>query len=55
MRGNSGNGKSSNNRGNPGLEEQEQARGRSGMAITGEKKTGSQPSRKESRSDSGKR
>ena len=48
MRSNSGNGKSSNNRGNPTLEEHEQARGRSGEAITGDKKAGGQPNRGES-------
>ena len=53
MRSNSGNGKSSNNRGNPTLEEHEQARGRSGEAITGDKKAGGQPSRTESRSKRG--
>jgi hypothetical protein len=53
MRSNSGNGKSSNNRGNPTLEEHERAHGRSGAAITGEKKVGGEPSRKESRSKSG--
>lgn len=37
MRSNSGSGKSSNNRGNPTLEEHERAHGRSGAAITGEK------------------
>ncbi len=50
MRDNSGNGKSSNNRGNPTLEEHEQARGRSGEAITGDKKVGGQARRGESRS-----
>ena len=49
MRGNSGNGKSSNNRGNPTLEEHERANGHSGEAITGEKKVAGEPSRKESR------
>jgi hypothetical protein len=53
MRSNSGNGKSSNNRGNPTLEEHEAARGRSGEAITGDKKVGGQPSRTESRSKRG--
>jgi hypothetical protein len=38
MRSNSGGGKSSNNRGNPTLEEHERASGRSGAAITGDKK-----------------
>ncbi len=38
MRSNSGGGKSSNNRGNPTLEEHEAAKGRSGSAIRGEKK-----------------
>ena len=50
MRSNSGNGESSNNRGNPTLEEHEQARGRSGEAITGDKKVGGRPNRGESRS-----
>ena len=40
MRTNSGPGKSSNNRGDPTLEEHERARGRSGEAIAGEKKAG---------------
>lgn len=40
MRSNSGQGKSSNNRGNPTLEEHERAHGRSGAAIHGEKKAG---------------
>jgi hypothetical protein len=40
MRSNSGQGKSSTNRGNPTLEEHERARGRSGEAIAGEKKAG---------------
>jgi hypothetical protein len=53
MRSNSGNGKSSNIRGNPTLEEHEQARGRSGEAITGDKKVGGEPNRTESRSDRG--
>jgi hypothetical protein len=38
MRSNSGGGKSSNNRGNPTLEEHERAQGRSGAAIQGSKK-----------------
>jgi hypothetical protein len=45
MRSNSGGGKSSNNTGNPTLEEHEHARGRSGAAIRGEKKAGSSPDR----------
>ena len=50
MRSNSGSGKSSNNRGNPTLEDHERARGRSGEAITGEKKSaGGTPNRTESR------
>ncbi|HEX9948143.1 MAG TPA: hypothetical protein VGA98_11430 [Allosphingosinicella sp.] len=40
MRSNSGGGKSSNNRGNPTLEEHERAAGRSGAAIHGDKKIG---------------
>ncbi len=47
MRSNSGNGKSSNNRGNPTLEEHEQAKGRNGAAITGDKKVGGSPSGKQ--------
>jgi hypothetical protein len=51
MRDNSGNGKSSNNRGNPTLEEHERAdKGVSGEAIHGEKKSeGSDRKRTESR------
>jgi hypothetical protein len=40
MRSNGGGGKSSNNRGNPTLEEHERSGGRSGEAIQGEKKVG---------------
>jgi hypothetical protein len=43
MRSNSGGGKSSNNRGNPTLEEHERAHGRSGEAIHGEKKVAGEP------------
>jgi len=43
MRSNSGRGKDSNNRGNPTVEEHEHARGRSGEAITGEKKVSGEP------------
>jgi hypothetical protein len=39
MRDNSGNGKSSNNTGNPTLKEHERAKGVSGEAIQGEKKS----------------
>jgi hypothetical protein len=39
MRDNSGGGKSSNNAGNPTLKEHERAKGVSGEAIQGEKKT----------------
>jgi len=53
MRENSGNGKSSNNTGNPTLKEHERAHGRSGEAISGEKKVNAAPSRKEARSKSG--
>ena len=53
MRGNSGSGKSSNNRGNPTLEEHEQKKGRSGAAIAGNKKVQAQPSRKEATTKSG--
>jgi hypothetical protein len=45
MRSNSGGGKSSNNRGNPTLEDHEQAAGRSGNAIHGDKKVGGSPDR----------
>jgi hypothetical protein len=45
MRDNSGGGKSSNNRGNPTLEDHERAKGRSGAAIHGEKKVGGSPDR----------
>lgn len=38
MRDDSGKGKSTNNRGNPTLEERERERGRSGEAIAGEKR-----------------
>lgn len=38
-RSNSGGGKSSNNRGNPTLEEHERSHGRSGAAISGEQKS----------------
>ena len=49
MRSNSGQGKSSNNRGNPTLEEHERARGRSGAAIAGEKKVARSADRIDSR------
>jgi hypothetical protein len=50
MRDNSGGGKSSNNRGNPTLEEHERGHGHSGEAITGEQKSqGSDRQRTESR------
>ena len=45
MRSNSGGGKSSNNRGNPTLEEHERAHGHDGAAIAGEQKQGSMPDR----------
>lgn len=45
MRDNSGGGKSSNNRGNPTLEEHERAKGRSGEAIHGGRKVDAEPSR----------
>jgi hypothetical protein len=45
MRSNSGNGKSSNNTGNPTLKEHERAKGVSGEAIHGEKKSASTPDR----------
>ncbi|HEX4738658.1 MAG TPA: hypothetical protein VH331_13960 [Allosphingosinicella sp.] len=49
MRSNNGSGKSSNNRGNPMLEEHERAHGRSGAAITGEKKAANEPDRQSAR------
>jgi hypothetical protein len=49
MRSNSGSGKSSNNRGNPTLEEHEAAHGRSGAAITGDKKAAGEPDRQSAR------
>jgi len=45
MRSNSGGGKSSNNRGDPTLEEHERGHGRSGAAIHGEKKAGTSADR----------
>ncbi|HEX9948144.1 MAG TPA: hypothetical protein VGA98_11435, partial [Allosphingosinicella sp.] len=45
MRSNSGGGKSSNNTGNPTLDEHEAAKGRSGAAIHGDKKVGGSPDR----------
>lgn len=45
MRSNSGGGKSSNNRGDPTLEEHERGNGRSGAAIHGEKKAGTSADR----------
>ncbi|HEY0113858.1 MAG TPA: hypothetical protein VGB59_12025 [Allosphingosinicella sp.] len=45
MRSNSGGGKSSNNRGNPTLEDHERAKGTSGAAIHGEKKAGNSADR----------
>ncbi|HEX8442300.1 MAG TPA: hypothetical protein VF631_01495 [Allosphingosinicella sp.] len=53
MRDNSGNGKGSNNAGNPTLKEHERAKGVSGEAIQGEKKSkGSNRQRTESREGS---
>lgn len=52
MRSNSGNGQSSNNRGDPTLEEHERERGRSGEAIVGEKKSAGTPNCAESRGGS---
>lgn len=49
MRSNSGGGKSSNNRGNPTLEEHEAASGRSGAAITGDRKVAAEPDRQSAR------
>ena len=55
MRHNSGKGDSTNNRGNPTLEENERERGRSGEAIAGERKSAATPSRTESRGGSAAR
>jgi hypothetical protein len=55
MRHNSGKGDSTNNRGDPTLEEHERERGRSGEAIVGAKKSGTIPSRRESRGGSAPR
>lgn len=55
MRTNSGSGKARDDRGDPTLEEDEQARGKSGEAITGEKKAGGQPSRTHARDDAHRR
>jgi hypothetical protein len=49
MRSNSGGGKSSNNRGNPTLEEHERASGRSGAAMTGDQKKATTPDRTSAR------
>ena len=49
MRSNSGSGKSSNNRGNPTLEEHERAHGRSGAAIQGDRKIDAEPDRQSAR------
>ncbi|HLL31131.1 MAG TPA: hypothetical protein VK403_09065 [Allosphingosinicella sp.] len=49
MRSNSGGGKSSNNRGNPTLEEHERGNGRSGAAIHGSKKAGTSADRIDAR------
>ena len=49
MRDNSGGGESSNNRGNPTLEEHERAKGRSGGAIQGDKKAGTPADRADAR------
>ena len=53
MRSNSGQGKSSNNRGNPTLEEHERDRGRSGEAIAGEKKAGTSADRIDTKNKQG--
>jgi hypothetical protein len=53
MRSNSGGGESSNNRGNPTLEEHERAKGRSGEAIHGEKKAGTSADRIDAREKQG--
>ncbi len=45
MRSNSGGGKSSNNTGNPTLEEHQAGKGVSGNAIAGDKKVDAEPSR----------
>ena len=49
MRDNSGQGKSSNNTGNPTLRDHERAKGTSGSAIHGEKKVDSEPDRMSAR------
>jgi hypothetical protein len=51
MRDNSGSGESKNNNRNPTLRDHERERGRSGEAITGDKKAGSEPDRKPARED----
>jgi hypothetical protein len=49
MRDNSGQGESSNNRGNPPLRDAERARGVSGEAIHGERKKANAPDRRSAR------
>jgi hypothetical protein len=49
MRDNSGGGKSQNNNHNPTLKDHERAKGVSGNAIQGEKKSASTPDRKSAR------
>jgi hypothetical protein len=49
MRSNSGLGESSNNRGDPTLEEHERARGRSDAAIAGKKKAATESDRESAR------
>ena len=55
MRSNSGKGEAKNNNRNPTLREHEQARGKSGEAITGGKKAGGQPGRKHARDEAHRR
>ena len=53
MRDNSGQGESSNNNRNPTLKDHERAKGRSGEAITGEKKAGTSADRIDTRNKQG--
>jgi hypothetical protein len=53
MRANSGSGESKSNQRDPTLRDRERARGKSGEAITGEKKAGTTANRKPARSQTG--
>ena len=53
MRDNSGQGESSNNNRNPTLRDHERAQGRSGEAITGDKKAGASADRIDSKDKQG--